>query len=78
MFSSIKLLLKTLFEGLVIERPRMVLALVLLAALAMAMGLPNFKLDASADSLTLEHDQDIDYFREITKRYQSGDFLVVT
>src|SRR5690606_35358593 len=34
--------------------------------------------DASADSLTLEHDSSIDYFREINKRYQRGDFLVVT
>ena len=53
------------------------LGLVLLAALA-AAGLPNFKLDASADSLTLENDRSIDYLREINQRYQSGDFLVVT
>lgn len=53
------------------------LCLVLLAALA-AAGLPNFKLDASADSLTLENDHSIDYLREINQRYQSGDFLVVT
>jgi len=78
MFVSIKSLLKALYEWTVMERPRMVLAFVFLAAIAMALGLPNFKLDASADSLTLEHDRDIDYFREITKRYQSGDFLVVT
>ncbi len=78
MFVSIKSWLKALYEWTVMERPRMVLAVVFLAAIAMALGLPNFKLDASADSLTLEHDRDIDYFREITKRYQSGDFLVVT
>jgi len=42
------------------------------------MGLKNFKLDASADSLTLEHDNSIDYFREISQRYQHGDFLVLT
>ena len=26
----------------------------------------------------MEYDKDLDYFREISKRYQSGDFLVVT
>ncbi len=78
MLASIKSTLKAIYEWSVIERPRMALALVLLSAVAMSMGLPNFKLDASADSLTLEHDRDIDYFREVTKRYQSGDFLVVT
>ncbi|WP_018015886.1 efflux RND transporter permease subunit [Teredinibacter turnerae] len=52
-----------------------VLAIVLIAAL---IGLPNFKLDASSDSLTLEHDKDLDFYREVIKQYQSGDFLVVT
>ena len=45
---------------------------------AAAAGLPNFKLDASSESLTLENDKDLDYFREVYGRYQSGDFLVVT
>lgn len=59
---------------------RSLLVIVVLAALTVfaALGLPNFKLDASADSLTLESDNSLDYFREINKRYQSGDFLVVT
>jgi predicted RND superfamily exporter protein len=44
----------------------------------MAMGLPNFKLDASADSLTLEHDEDLNFFREVVQRYGSDNFLIVT
>ncbi|MBB3169284.1 efflux RND transporter permease subunit [Simiduia aestuariiviva] len=67
-----------LYHGLVISRPRLALALVALLLAGLAAGLPNFKLDASADSLTLEQDASVDYFREISKRYQSGDFLVVT
>lgn len=62
----------------VIMRPKTVLTLVCLLAIFMALGLPNFKLDASSDSLTLEHDSDLDYFREVNQRYQSGDFLIVT
>jgi len=38
----------------------------------------NFKLDASADSLLLEDDQDLRYFREITSRYETREFLFVT
>lgn len=67
-----------LYREWVIERPRTVLTLVAMLTLAMLMGLPNFKLDASSDSLTLEHDTDLDYFREVNQRYQSGDFLIVT
>jgi predicted RND superfamily exporter protein len=47
-------------------------------ALVLATHLPDLKIDASSDSLTLEYDKDLDYFREIAKRYQSGDFLVLT
>ncbi len=47
-------------------------------AIVLASYLPNLKIDASSDSLTLEYDKDLDYFREISKRYQSGDFLVLT
>ncbi|HWV16513.1 MAG TPA: MMPL family transporter [Cellvibrio sp.] len=67
-----------LYLSTIIHRPRSVL-LVLIALTILALcGMPNFKLDASADALTLEHDNTIDYFREINKRYQRGDFLVVT
>ncbi|MCX2835398.1 efflux RND transporter permease subunit [Microbulbifer thermotolerans] len=70
--------LKNCYENLVIRRPKTVLLAVLILVVAAALGLPRFKLDASADALTLETDQALDYFREISKRYASGDFLVVT
>ncbi|WP_308366276.1 MULTISPECIES: MMPL family transporter [unclassified Microbulbifer] len=70
--------LKTCYEKLVIEHPKTVLVIVALLTLVAAAGLPRFKLDASADSLTLETDDSLDYFREIAERYSSGDFLVVT
>ena len=70
--------LSRLYRALVIERPYHVLTLLVLITLLAAAGMPNFKLDASADSLTLEHDTSIDYLRETSKRYQSGDFLVLT
>ncbi|WP_111641083.1 efflux RND transporter permease subunit [Marinimicrobium alkaliphilum] len=68
----------SLYQWLVIKHPVLTLVGIALLTLVAALGLPNFKLDASADSLTLESDQDLDYFREINQRYQSGDFLVVT
>ncbi|MGD8175580.1 efflux RND transporter permease subunit [Marinimicrobium sp. ARAG 43.8] len=71
-------MLNGLYRSTVLRHPGWVLLLVGLLALAAAAGLPNLKLDASADSLTLENDRSLDYFREINQRYQSGDFLVVT
>ncbi|WIO73871.1 MMPL family transporter [Porticoccaceae bacterium LTM1] len=68
----------SLYEAAILRHPIIALVLVMLVAVGMAFGMPNFKLDASAESLTLEHDTDLDYFREINKRYGSGDFLLVT
>jgi predicted RND superfamily exporter protein len=64
--------------GWVTRFPRLVLLCIIIFTALMALGLPNFKLDASADSLTLENDQDLNYFRETAKNYSSGDFLIVT
>ena len=67
-----------LYRASIIQRPCLVLASMLLLTLLAAFGFQHFKLDASADSLTLENDTSIDYFREISQRYQHGDFLVLT
>lgn len=70
--------LASVYRALVINRPWLAIVFVMVLTVVAAMGLPNFKLDASSDSLTLENDKDLDYFRQTFSRYQSGDFLVVT
>jgi uncharacterized protein len=67
-----------IYEKLILRHPVASILVVILVAIAMAFGLPNFKLDASADSLTLENDTSLAYFRESLQRYGSSDFLVVT
>lgn len=53
------------------------LAITLLLGLS-AYYAQDFRLDASADSLVLENDADLRYYRSIRARYGSDDFLVVT
>ena len=67
-----------LYDRVVLRHPLTSLLAVVALTIAMAMGLPNFKLDASADSLTLEHDDDLNFFRGVVKRYGSDNFLIVT
>tara|TARA_B110000211_G_scaffold69619_1_gene80384 strand:- start:395 stop:2860 length:2466 start_codon:yes stop_codon:yes gene_type:complete len=38
----------------------------------------DFRLDASSDSLLLESDKDLKYLREVSERYGSKDYLVLT
>ncbi len=70
--------IKSLYESIILDHPKITLFVILVVLAGLMAGLPRFKLDASADSLTLEHDNSIDYYREISTRYQSGDFLVIT
>lgn len=70
--------LASLYQKFILNKPALPALFILALTVFMAAGLPNFKLDASSDSLTLESDRDLDYFREIIKRYNSGDILVVT
>ena len=67
-----------LYQKAILDNPVKALLVMLALTFAMAMGLPNFKLDASADSLTLEHDEDLNFFREVIQRYGSDNFLIVT
>ncbi|MFC1679051.1 RND family transporter [Elusimicrobiota bacterium] len=67
-----------LYDRAVLERPKVVI-LALLALLAFfAFWIKEFRLDASSDSLVLEHDDDLRYSRQMSVRYEGGDFMVVT
>ena len=51
---------------------------IFLAALIFSISnIGNFKLDASSDSLVLESDDDLKYYREVNSDYSSSDFLIV-
>ena len=69
---------RALYQDWIMAKPALVVVVTLALLIGLAVGLPRFKLDASSDSLTLEHDSDLDFFREISDRYQSGDILFVT
>ena len=67
-----------LYDKIILQNPWTAIIVVFVLAIIMALGLPNFKLDASADSLTLEHDDDLNFSREVVQRYGSDNFLIVT
>ena len=62
----------------VLERPRLWLGIIVLAMAGLAVTATNFKLDASSDSLTLENDADLKFYRSVGKKYGGSDFLVIT
>jgi len=66
------------YQNIVIQKPKIVLTLLLLILLSFGYFSKDFRLDASSDTLLLENDPDLNYLREITKRYGFKDFLVLT
>lgn len=67
-----------IYEKLVFDHPGVAISLAILTVLFFAYHVPQFRLDASSDSLSLENDQAIKYYRAIRARYGSDDFLIVT
>ena len=67
----------TLHERFVLRHPVFVLVFCAVIVLAFGWYAQAFSLDATADSLTLEHDADLRYYRMVRARYGSDDFLVV-
>ena len=66
------------YDHLVLDAPWAVLLALAVAVGLMAAQATGFRMDASSDSLMLEDDQDLRYYRTVTARYGSQDFLFVT
>ena len=67
-----------LYERAVLGRPLVTLLVVGVITIACGWFAKDFGLDATTDSLTLERDEDLTYYRSIRARYESDDFLIVT
>ncbi len=70
--------LTSIYASLFLKQPVLTLILTLAAVGFYAWHIPEFKLDASGDSLVLENDADLYYHRQIAERYSTGDMLVIT
>ncbi len=66
-----------LYQQLVLRHPGIWLILIALLTTVSVFGVRNIHLDASSESLVLENDKALDYYRDIAKRYGGSDFLVI-
>ena len=67
-----------LYKKSVIDKPLIGIAFSVLLVIFLGYFVKDFKLDASADSLVLENDKSLEYYRSIKARYGSDDFLIIT
>ena len=73
-FSSIV----ALYDRLILKRPVWIIITMVVVALFLAYHARDFRLDASAETLVLEGDRDLEYARLISSRYGQQEFLFLT
>jgi predicted RND superfamily exporter protein len=71
-------IISALYEKVVLKRPLLTLSVFVLCIIFFSIYVSDFKLDASADSLILENDVDLRYYRSSQARYGSDDNVVLT
>tara|TARA_B100001173_G_scaffold266421_1_gene241934 strand:- start:492 stop:2852 length:2361 start_codon:yes stop_codon:yes gene_type:complete len=71
-------MLANLYQKNIIEKPKLIIVLLLICLVGFGYYSKNFKLDASSETLLIEGDPDLKYLNEITKRYGAREFLVLT
>ena len=67
-----------LYENTILKNPKSIFLILLITLLSFGYYSKDFRLDASSETLLIEGDPDLEYLREITNRYGSKEFLVLT
>jgi uncharacterized protein len=71
-------MLSQLYENVVLKNPKSIFVFLIITLLSFGYFSKDFRLDASSETLLIEGDPDLEYLREVTDRYGSRDFLVLT
>ncbi|EDY87423.1 transport protein, putative [gamma proteobacterium HTCC5015] len=65
------------YEAAIFRKPHLLIVFLLLMVGGSAWFATQLRMDASADSLVLENDDDLRFYREVAERYGESDFLVI-
>ena len=71
-------MLSHLYQNVILKNPKSIFILLLITLLSFGYFSKDFRLDASSDTLLIDGDPDLKYLNEITERYGSKEFLVLT
>jgi len=71
-------MLSNFYQNIVLKNPKSIFFLLIITLLSFGYFTKDFRLDASSETLLIEGDPDLEYLREITERYGSKEYLVLT
>ncbi len=66
-----------LLARVLVAKPKICLFLAILFCAFLGFFAPRLEIDASTQTLLLEHDKDLELFREVSKRYETQNFLLI-
>ena len=66
------------YQHLILKNPKAIFVLLIIAILSFGYYSKNFRLDASSETLLIEGDPDLAYLKEVSERYGSKEFLILT
>ena len=66
------------YQYFILKNPKSIFALLLIILFSFGYYSKDFRLDASSETLLIEGDPDLKYLQEISKRYGSKEFLILT
>ena len=69
--------MRSFYHKLILAFPKTILLLILLVVALLGYEARKLEIDASAETLLLEDDQDLAFTRLISQRYYTPNFLVV-
>ena len=71
-------MIKKIYDTFILKYPILVLLILSLFVSILGYYSTKVEVDASAETLLLDDDKDLKFFREINKRYNNSNFLIVT
>ena len=72
------MIITQLYQNIILKNPKLVFIALLIALFSFGYFSKDFRLDASSETLLIEGDPDLKYLQEISERYGSKEFLILT
>ncbi len=66
------------YQNVILKNPKAIFVLLIITILSFGYHSKNFRLDASSETLLIEGDPDLAYLKEVSERYGSKEFLIIT
>ena len=71
-------MLAQFYRNQILKNPKFIFIILVITLISFGYYSKDFRLDASSETLLIEGDPDLKYLQEISKRYGSKEFLILT